>query len=86
MAIKDLDEKIAARKALIEPEGGVTKKMKVVDNLVGACTTPFYCGDQMTLADCHLYVFVSMMRSGYGLLGHMWCLLVGFSMRLLQCQ
>lgn len=63
-AIKDLDEKIAARKALIAEDGALNKKMKSVESMVAKVTTPFYCGDSITLADCHLYVFVSMMRSG----------------------
>lgn len=64
MAIQDLDEKIAARKALIAPEGGITKGMRNVEALVASCTSPFYCGDKPTLADCIIFVFMSMIRSG----------------------
>ena len=63
-AIKDLDEKIEARKALISEDGAIAKKMKVVEALVAACNSPFYCGDSLTLADCHLFMFMGMMRSG----------------------
>lgn len=63
-AIKDLDEKIAARKALIAADGAISIKMKNLEALVAACTTLFYCGGTLTLADCHLFVFMSMMRSG----------------------
>ena len=63
-AMKDLDEKIAARKAMIEPEGAMTKKLKIVDSMVASCSTPFYCGDSITLADAVLLVFIGMLRSG----------------------
>ena len=64
MAIKDLDEKVAARKALIAPDGAITKKMQNVEALVAAVKTPFYCGATITLADCSIFVFLSMIRSG----------------------
>jgi glutathione S-transferase len=64
LSIKDPEEQIAARKALIQPGGKVKKKMDVVEALVGAITTPFYCGERMTLADFQLFVFMGMLRSG----------------------
>lgn len=66
-AIQDLEEKIAARKALIEPDGAIGKKMKIVDSFVGATSTPFYCGEKMTLADVSIFIFLGLIRSGYGL-------------------
>ena len=65
MGIQDLDEKIAARKALIAPDGAITKKMKNVEALVAGCTRPFYCGDIATLADIPLFCWLGLIRSGY---------------------
>lgn len=64
MSIKDAAEKLEARKALIAPDGGMAKKMQTVENLVAACTTPFYCGEAATLADIHLYCWSSFVRTG----------------------
>lgn len=62
--IEDADEKAAARKALCAPDGPVTKRMNYVDKIVGAATTDFFCGDQPTLADYSLFVFLSNLRTG----------------------
>lgn len=62
------DEKVAARQALCEPEGKLTQKLKYVDKIVGATTTEYFCGDQPTLADYHLFVFTSFLRNKYDLL------------------
>jgi hypothetical protein len=62
--IKDADEKLAARKALCEPDGALTKKMKLIDSLVAACKTAFYCGEQVSLADYHLFTWLGLIRSG----------------------
>lgn len=66
MSIKDADEKLAARQALIQPDGAMTKKLKVAEKLIAAVKTEYYCGDQPTLADYHLYTWLSFVRSGYG--------------------
>ncbi|NJR41763.1 MAG: hypothetical protein HC767_02975 [Akkermansiaceae bacterium] len=55
----------AARKALIEPEGEVTKMMKNVESLVASRSTDFYCGEQATLADINLFCIISALRSAY---------------------
>ena len=63
--IQDPEEKLAARKALTAPEGPMTKKMQNVERILGASTTEFFCGDQPTLADYSLFVFLSNFRTGY---------------------
>lgn len=57
-------EGVAAREALLEPEGEVTKKMRVMETLVTARTTAFYCGDDVSLADIHLFCVLGFLRSG----------------------
>lgn len=66
--IQDLEERTAARKALIAPDGPVTLKMKNLETLVAGCSTHFFCGDTVTLADCQLFTFIGMFRSGCALL------------------
>ena len=66
-AMKDADEKLAARVALCEPDGAVTKKMNNVEALVAAATTAYFCGDKATLADVHLFCFLGTLRSGYAM-------------------
>lgn len=66
-AMATVEEKIAAREKLIAPDGAMTKKMKILETLVAGCSTPFYCGDTVTLADCVLFVFIGMLRSGCAL-------------------
>jgi hypothetical protein len=63
-SMKNADEIIAARKALCEPDGPLTKKMETVDSLVAACKTAFYCGEQASLADFHLFTWMGLIRSG----------------------
>jgi glutathione S-transferase len=63
-AMKDPQEKIAARKALIQPDGAATKKMALVEALVSANTNAFYCGPEASLADVHLFCFLGTLRSG----------------------
>lgn len=63
-SMKDADEKVAARKALCEPDGAVTKKMQNVESLVAAATTAYFCGPEATLADVHLFCFLGTLRSG----------------------
>lgn len=62
--IKDPEEKLAARKALIAPEGDMTKKMQVVEDMVSSKTTAFYSGEEPTLADFHLFTWLGLIRSG----------------------
>ena len=64
-SIKDEAEKLAARKALCEPDGATAQKMKNVEALVAGCTAPFYCGDAATLADIQLYCWLGFVRTGY---------------------
>lgn len=62
--IPDADEKLAARKAVIAPDGVMTKKMAVVERTVDAAPGEFFCGDEPTMADYHLFVFLGDLRSG----------------------
>lgn len=65
MSIKDSNEKLAARKALIQPDGAMAMKMKVADTFIGDLKTEFYCADQPTLADYYLFTWLSFLRTGY---------------------
>lgn len=57
-------ELLSCRKALAEPEGAAAKKMQNVEALVAGCSTPFYCGEEATLADYHLFCWLSFIRTG----------------------
>lgn len=63
-AIKDLDEKIAERKALIAPGGTMHSKLMVVEKLLEASTTKYYIGDEMSLADILVFAQFGTIASG----------------------
>jgi hypothetical protein len=63
-AIKDLHEKIAARKALIVPGGTMHTKLLVVEKLLKASTTKYYLGDEMSVADVLVFSQYGVLASG----------------------
>lgn len=65
LAITDEQERLAARKALTTPDGALTKKAQVIENALAGSKTPFYCGQEPTVADFRLYLWISLVRSGY---------------------
>lgn len=65
LAISDEQERLAARKSLTAPDGALTKKALVIENALAASKTPFYCGQEPTVADFRLYLWLSLVRSGY---------------------
>jgi glutathione S-transferase len=64
MSLKDPEAKLAARKLLIEADGAMAKKMRTLESMVAAIKTEFYCGESPTLADFHLYTWMSFIRTG----------------------
>ena len=55
-AIQDLEERTAARKALIAPGGATFKKMELIDKLLSSTSTKFYLGDDISFADIVWFV------------------------------
>lgn len=64
MSIKDVEERMVARKALTQPDGGVGVKLNTVEKIITDLKTEYYCGDQPTLADYHLFAWLGYVRTG----------------------
>jgi glutathione S-transferase len=64
IAMKDKEEMLEARRTLTAPDGALTKKVQVIENVLNGCKTPFYCGEEPTVADFRLYLWLSLVRSG----------------------
>lgn len=64
LAIKDEVERLAARSILTAPDGALTKKVQVIEKVLEGCGSPFYCGEEPTVADFRLYLWLSLVRSG----------------------
>jgi glutathione S-transferase len=64
IGIEDKEERLEARKILTAPDGALTKRIQVIEKVLEGCGTPFYCGEQPSLADFRLYLWLSLVRSG----------------------
>jgi glutathione S-transferase len=62
--IQDLEERVAARKALIQPGGETHNKMQIIEKLLASSKTKYYVSDKPTLADVSLFVQMSSFSSG----------------------
>lgn len=65
MAVAELDERIAARKELIQPGGKMHTHFGVIDKLLANSNTKFYLSDDMGLADASVFVAACMLAGGY---------------------
>ena len=62
--ISDLDERIATRKELIAPGGGLYNKMQIIEKLLSKSTSKYYLGDEPSLADATVYAQACAFNSG----------------------
>ena len=66
LAITDDQARLEARKTLTAADGALTQKARVIEKVLEASRTPFYCGEEPTVADFRLYLWLSLVRSGCG--------------------
>lgn len=64
--IEDKEEQAAFRKALVQPDGAMTVKFMVAERMIADVKTEYYCGDQTTLADYHLFAWLGFVRTECG--------------------
>jgi glutathione S-transferase len=62
--IQDMQERVAARKSLMEPGGASHSKMLVIEKLLATSKTKYYVGDKPSLADVMTFVQMSQFSSG----------------------
>lgn len=64
LAMQDEQERLEARRVLTFEDGTLTKKFRTIEKVLEGCGTPFYCGQEPTVADFRLYLWLSLVRSG----------------------
>jgi glutathione S-transferase len=62
--LTDLDERAAARKALMQPGGKLHDRYSVIDKLLGVSSSTFYLGDDIGLADATVFVLIGQVSGG----------------------
>lgn len=63
-AIEDLDERISARKQLLQPGGNLHGRLEVIDEMLSGSCRPFYYSEVVGLADACVFNVASQLATG----------------------